>query len=244
MITAFSGRNDRAEGPQQQQVGDARAPRARATGTRCRLLSMKSTPKAGAPVSSTSVVAGKRAAGIYRSRMRCTRSTAGASPASLRPAARICPPAPRVVDEAAPAVRRRAARAKGARTVSGAPRDRGAAAATSRRCAATTAASEAPSAPVRVDHELAAARARRARACPRGSSGPRAASVLIGVPRLSPPVRCRSVAASASAISTAAARTKPGTGRRMIPSASRCQTPVRPLPRGARGPSAGSRGSG
>ena len=45
---------------------------------------------------------------------------------------------------------------------------------------------------------------------------PRAASVVIGMPRLSPAVRCRSVAASASVIRIPAARPPHSQGRRMM----------------------------
>ncbi len=51
---------------------------------------MKSTPNAGAPLTSTSVPAGNRAAGTYRSRRRVTVSIACCVPESVRPAARIC----------------------------------------------------------------------------------------------------------------------------------------------------------
>ena len=55
---------------------------------------------------------------------------------------------------------------------------------------------------------------------------PRAASVVIGMPRLSPPVRCRSVADSASVIRIPAARPPHSQGRRMMARAKRCHTPV------------------
>ena len=55
---------------------------------------------------------------------------------------------------------------------------------------------------------------------------PRAASVVMGMPRLSPPVRCRSVAASASVIRIPAARPPHSQGRRMMARAKRCHPPV------------------
>ena len=192
----------------------------------------KSTPNAGAPLSSA-VSAPNRAAGMTLSRTLCTSALACGVPASRCPAKRIW--------KTWPVRSTRLARSSCARTAGGGvpaldTTRAGAStvpawtsrcrrtAATNRCCAATACGVYAPPAwPVSTTSWLGASEP--GPSVSSSSFRPKAASVLIGVPRLSPPVSASSVAGSARAIITAAEATNTGIGRRMIPRASQVQNP-------------------
>ena len=148
--------------------------------------------------------------------MRATRSIAFCVPASVRPATRIWQHLPAGVDQVGLAGDRRRARAPARRSCSGSisgPR------AARRRSAArrrATAGILRSARPMGVDRRAGAGRARPARACVSSTCRPFVASVVSGMPRLSPPVRLRPSAGTASASISPPAAQKNRTGRRMI----------------------------